>query len=735
MRRWWIPLQYGDLLHGRCTLQWPDSVAVNLLIAGAMGFLYTHLVLGLPRLDPTNLSWLGGDPATFYIGWELFRQDPHLHWPLTFTDRVGYPLGDSIAFMDPIPLLSILLKPLSPLLPTSFQYLGIAAVLAVSLQFFFAAQLFRLLLCRNVFGVLLPSLFFLIAPPMTWRLVGHYPTANHWLLVAALCLFVSLQKAPGTNIRKLALFCGLLGGGAVAINAYLALMVLVVLSAGVVTACWRHRLSLKAACGILAATGVTCFISAFALGLVRSDGGYAGPGYREYSMNLLAPIDPGTFGALFLRSMPHFSPSQYEGYNYLGAGVLMLTVMLLPSLSRSRVQQLTAAEAVPLAVGCMVLTALAVSTKVTAGSFLVVDLDPYETLSRYLAVFRASGRLFWVPYYVILAAILATAYTSWRPRKAAVLITVALLVQLADTLPLRRAVREQVSQAQPLPFRSPQWSTLGQDHANLLVFPPWQCLAGASATDTPGGTDTPGSWDGFRIFGMLAVSQHMRTNSYYASRYSAASLAFHCNQAVKDLLEKPLSPDSAYVVSPTIARIIAAGPTGPSACRTLDGFILCSTKTDFGLGPSSRPEVPIMYASGRIESWRDAKEGGYFLGDWHAAESEGIWSKGYGVVQFRLSPEQRSRYRAVSLHLAVPVGAKGVQYRIQSSSQEQSGTFLGSSLPRVEVFEVQAPLQGSPDGIEEIVLITQDAVRPVDIGMNNDSRRLGLGVRDIRLIP
>jgi hypothetical protein len=234
---------------------------------------------------------------------------------------------------------------------------------------------------------------------------------------------------------------------------------------------------------------------------------------------------------------------------------------------------------------------------------------------------------------------------------------------------------------------------------------------------------------------MLAVSQHMRTNSYYAARYSSASLGFHCDQAVKELLEKPLSPDAAYVVSPAIARIIAAGPTGPSACHTLDGFILCSTKTDFSLGPGSASEVPIMYTSGRIESWRDAVERGYFLGHWHAAEPDGIWSQGYGVMQFRLTPEQRSRYHAVSLGLVVPVGAEGVQYRIQSGSHEQSSTFLGSSVPRVEVFEVQAPLQGSPDGIEKIVLTTQDAVRPVDIGMNQDRRRLGLGVRSIRLLP
>jgi Family of unknown function (DUF6311) len=696
-----------------------------------MGFLYSLLVLGLARLDPTNLSWLGGDAATYYIGWELFRQDRRLHWPLTFTDRLGYPLGDSIAFMDPIPLLSVLLKPLSSLLPTSFQYLGIATVLALSLQFFFAARLFRLLLGRNVLVVLLPSLFFLIAPPMTWRLAGHYALVHHWLLVAALCLFVSLQKVNGDKKRKPVLFCGLLGGVAVGVNPYLALMVTVVLGSGVITAWWRHRLSLKTAGGMLAATGGACLISALALGLIRSDGGYGAVDYRDYALNLLAPIDPGVFGGIFLRSL---LPSPYrtnEGYNYLGMGVLMLAVMLLPSFSRSRVRRFTAAEIVPLAVGCLALTALAVSTKISVGPVLVADLDPHETLARYLSALRGSARLFWAPYYVILTAILALAFTLWRPRKAAVLCTLALLVQFADTIPLRRVVREQVSQSWPSPLRSPQWSSLGKDHANLLVLPAWQCA---------GSADTPGGQDGFRIFGMLAVSQHMRINSYYAARYSPSSLAFHCDQAARELRNKPLSPDSAYVVSPTVARTIAAGPTGPGACHTLDGFILCSTRTDFGLAPNSPLEasfvdVPIMYASGRLESWSDAKERGYFIGDWYDVAADEIWSKGHGVLQFRLTPEQRSRYHAVSLQLVVPVGAKGVQYRIQSGRHVAAGTFPGGSVPRAEAFELQVPLEDAADGIEKIVLITQDPVRPVDIGFNNDTRMFGLGVRGVTLIP
>ena len=80
----------------------------------------------------------------------------------------------------------------------------------------------------------------------------------------------------------------------------------------------------------------------------------------------------------------------------------------------------------------------------------------------------------------------------------------------------------------------------------------------------------------------------MRTNSYSAGRYSRAGTEFHCKQSVALLAERPLSPDTAYVVTPALAAVIAQGPTGPGKCHELDGFILCSSKTDFGL--NAKPE-------------------------------------------------------------------------------------------------------------------------------------------------
>ena len=129
----------------RRAARWHDSVWFDLAIALVAGFFYALLAMGPRPLNPRNVNWIAFDPAYHYIGWGLFRQDPHVHWPLTYTDRLGYPEGESVALLDLNPLLAVVLKPLSPLLPEPAQYFGIEVILACTLQFFFAFRLLRLM--------------------------------------------------------------------------------------------------------------------------------------------------------------------------------------------------------------------------------------------------------------------------------------------------------------------------------------------------------------------------------------------------------------------------------------------------------------------------------------------------------------------------------------------------------------------------------------------------------------
>ncbi len=564
------------------------SVWFDLAIALVAGLLYALIVLGPRPMNPRNVGWIPFDPAYHYIGWELFRQDPKLHWPVTYTDRLGYPAGEAVALTDLNPLLAVVLKPLSPLLPEPMQYFGIEAVLACALQFFFALRIFRLILNRNLWGMVMASAFFLLSPPLTYRFWGHFSLSNHWLLLAALFIFLREQLAPTQNLRRFVMAAVALAAVSVGTNPYLAFQVVLVLTAAVVSLLWQERLTWLRATGMMALLIAVCIGMAAALGLVITGGrGYASGGYRDLSMNLLAPIDPRGWTSLVMPRFGSASPGQYEGYNYLGAGVLALAlIVVVACLARRRKLRMPDLRWVlPLAGCCLLLTLMALSTRITIGSRTLLDVDPSQRFSPLLAPLRATGRLFWLPYYVILTAVLAAALLLFRRLWVNLLLAAALLVQIADTNPLRHWVHVTTNGEHPSPLRSPIWAKLGSTHENLIVLPAWQCAANAS----PGGTE------GYRTFGFLAVNQKMRINSYQSARYTQVARDFHCNQAIAQLSQQPLSPDSVYVVSAEVAAAIAQGPTGPGKCHDLDGFILCSTRTDFGLSPV------LMTADQRLE--------------------------------------------------------------------------------------------------------------------------------------
>jgi hypothetical protein len=589
-----------------------QSFWLDLAIALLAGFFYALLVMGPTPLNPRNVNWVAFDPAYHYIGWELYRQDPHVHWPITYTDRLGYPKGESVALLDLNPLMAVALKPLSPLLSEPAQYFGIEVILVCTLQFFFAMRLFRLLIGPHLVAIALCSAFFLLAPPLNYRFWGHYSLSNQWLLIAALYLFARAQQESPGAVRRFTISGVALAAFAVGINPYLAFEVLLILIAAVGSLLWRKKISVWQGAGIAAVTAGAGFAVAYAFGLVISGGrGYGSGGYRDLSMNLLAPIDPRGWNSMLFPRWQSASFGQYEGYNYFGAGVLIVAVIAIVAalLNRKKLPSLDKRWLLPLALCCLLLSVLALSTKVTLGARTLIDLDPGQHFSALFAPLRASGRLFWAPYYALLAGILALPFLlatqvsvqtkdanpsassgqalGHRRNWATLLVAAALVLQFADTASLRRWVRTTISEQHPSPLKSAIWATLGAQHQNLIVLPAWQCAHNAS----------PGGPEGYRFLGFLAIQQHMRINSYQSARYTGVAQDYHCSQAPAELSQQPLASDSAYVVTPELADAIAHGPTGPGKCHDLDGFILCSMKTDFGLSPVlMTPEQRLEHA-------------------------------------------------------------------------------------------------------------------------------------------
>jgi hypothetical protein len=534
--------------------------------AAAIGLANAIALLGRPGLDPTSVSWLAGDAAQNQVGWAFFRHEPSWHWPLTWSQRLGAPAGISISQLGPAPLVALLLRPLSPILPEPFQYLGLWAALSFVLQAYFALRL-CLLLCNGSWTVaFLGTLLLVGSPAMTARLAprfGHFALAGHWLILASLYLY--FRDAEPTR-RWLLPACGLVLI-ATGIDPYLAAMCLLVAFAAVTRRVLEGRCAWYQAGTAIAVVSAVTGVGLTVFGLVTSAHlhDYATADYGLYSMNLLAPLDPGEWRSVALPPLAQATAGQYEGYNYLGLGVIGLWLVALLARPRA-VLRLCTKRTVPLLAVAVVCTVAAASSTVTLGPATIARIPFPHALDVLTHTLRTSGRLFWPTYYLLVLGAVVLTSRSWRSPWREALLVGTVLVQAADLADLRRDVRAGFDRVVESPLRSPRWAQLGQSHDRLVVLPAWQCDPWS----------TPGGIDGYATFGLLAAAEGLTINSYYPARLSPDQFRVHCQELPGALLGGHLDASSAYVVSDKLAVAWALDGVSSHRCDVVDGFNLCT---------------------------------------------------------------------------------------------------------------------------------------------------------------
>ena len=179
---------------------------------------------------------------------------------------------------------SSLFKFLNSWLPPTFQYTGLWILLCAVLQGVFAYLLVGQVI-PGVVGPILGTCFFLLSPVLWGRAVIQPALTGHWLILAALYLYVT---RPCQRSRwawpSLILF-------AAWVHAYLTAMVLGLWLADIAKRVWIEKCVTRKSLGI--EVTASCFLLLFALW----QAGYfsipianvSGGGLGFYSMNLLAP--------------------------------------------------------------------------------------------------------------------------------------------------------------------------------------------------------------------------------------------------------------------------------------------------------------------------------------------------------------------------------------------------------------------------------------------------------------
>jgi hypothetical protein len=545
------------------------------ILALGCGSAYTVFVIGARALDPTDISWLRADALAEYLGWAFLRQDPVTALPLTFTDRVGYPLTVSIAHVDVVPLLAIALLPLSRFLPDDFQYFGPFQCVGAGALFYLGYRLARLY-SPSVGTALAAGTFLMTNSVFTRRLGIHTALTAQCLLVWPVYEFLKRFRAhlpdeSGVGSAASARSGFAIGVAGVAftlgINPYIAVMAAVfVVAYGVRLVISQRRAALRymtATCTI-AAGGFPLW--AWFLGYFgRAEGG-GGPGLGAYSANLNTFVNPVSFSR-FLRGLPIVSQEQIEGAAYLGlsTGVMVAGALVVTAISprwRAELRRM-----LPLFVASAIAFAFSLSNRITLGASTILEIPVSPPLLDVLSFLRTSGRLAWPLYYLLVIAAIAFVAVVFPLRVQAPLLVLLVVVQVFEFSPLRAVVKSRAALelGAPAPLVSDAFRRLGEKHQHLVVLPAWQC----------GFSKSPGGLSGYSTFGLLAAGQHMTINSYYSGRYGERALRVHCVSLPEDLEKRGPSPDTAYVVDEQFLSLFQARAWPSHECGDRDSFHLC----------------------------------------------------------------------------------------------------------------------------------------------------------------
>ena len=406
--------------------QWPMTGA----LLGALVFVALY---GVRVLDPTCVDWIlnnpSPDPSQHYLGWAFFRNST-VRLPYVGANySVIYPYRTSILFTDSIPLLALLGKLFSPILPARFQYFGWWGLLCYALQGGLAqAILARLGGVRpgqtarawaSVAGAGVLVLF----PALTVRMFAHTALAGNWLVLLAIWLWLRCDALLPTTWRACLAWAGM-GVLCAGIHLYYLPMVGIVLVGYAV----RRGLQKRGVAAVL--LPVVCFCAA-ALAELLLLGAFAS-NFAGYSNGYLNGADLANL------MVPGLAAS-WEQNVYIGLGAVAALVLAVVSFGIACARGKAAAAAgffrrhrIWLFAGAVVLlldAIAAMGNTIILGGVTLGTVPIPQVLMDFWAMFSSCARLAWLAGMLLALLACSAVLRLWNGRVAVVLLAVCALLQ------------------------------------------------------------------------------------------------------------------------------------------------------------------------------------------------------------------------------------------------------------------------------------------------------------------
>jgi hypothetical protein len=391
-----------------------------LLLVLLFSIIYSIHLFGIDFIIGHSAFWSNqeGDVAQHLSGINLYLHAPW-QFPLLGFNSLNYPEGTLVTFVDGIPILSFLLKLLLP------QSIGWVNPLGYWLAFCFVLQGFSAWWISKELGVkswiflLFLWAIFLTFPEFLFR-IGQVALMSQWIILFAFALYIHDAHQQRYSIYRWTFLLT----AAFYIHIYLFVMVFGIYLAELFFL-RKKAISISRVKTLFSFIGWLATLFVFFLPLPISHLHKSG-GFGYFSMNLLSPF----LGGKIIDLNSSIMPGQYEGYNYLGLGVIVLLITALlinrPMLKKYCQRHLSFLIIV------ILLWLFSLSNKIYVGQTLIATIS-YPGFTHFLLEeLRSSGRFFWPVGYAISIFSLYMLYLNLRTRTFVKMVMVLLCLQLVD---------------------------------------------------------------------------------------------------------------------------------------------------------------------------------------------------------------------------------------------------------------------------------------------------------------
>lgn len=679
----------------------------------ALGIIAFLVIVGPRVLNPLDIAWLQlGDAGANYLGWLFFRNSSWM-FPIGLNPRYGLELSSFILYSDANPLFAFLFKLFSPLLPPTFQYIGLWLLVCFCLQAWFSWKLVGVI-SDSILIRLLGAGLFVFAPPMIMRMYEHSSLAAHFLITAA--LYITFQS----NLARRRFAWGFLLAIASMVHAYLLAMVVLIWLTDLARRAFKEKMStwnelIIEFTVLFSVIGLVCW----QVGYFGTNSSLSAGGFGIYRMNLLSILDSD--GWSYLLKNISGGVGDYEGFNYLGLGVLFLFVIAIPVLFSTWKRFSNAVRRYSyLLILLISLSVYAVTNNIGFGPLDVVYYYLPDFVLRFGNTFRASGRMFWPVYYLIVFTIVFLVVNKYK-RFSILLLSLAFILQVVDTSAGWREIRRKMvkpSQTWNTPLSDSFWEEAAARYQKVRYIPSSYIAQ---------------EW---MTLGYFAGTQGLATDAVYLARTGSEAVANARSKAQDILKNGNFDHDTLYVLDDNSFRqAVISVDKNSSLLAKIDGFNVvapgwqdceeCSpTKDTITLSDL----VPALNLNERV-IFSNQGNGVNYLGDgWSHSEHWGTWSSGSSANMFFPIPPRQVDSIFIEANAFVPSAIEN--HRLTMTINGIPTTDLVLKEPAV-VLDIKIPgavKQELESETLEVRFNFPDAVSPKDIGLSDDPRELALGL-------